>query len=54
MQESAHEPEQFDGFTCPPGIFIYAPQDLKHVLAVVDLTTLAVPFAGEPCSMLLY
>lgn len=41
-------------FTCPPGIFIYAPQDLKHLVAVVDLTTLAVPFAGEPCSMLLY
>ena len=41
-------------FTCPPSIFIYAPQDLKHVLAVVDLNTLAVPFAGEPCSMLLY
>lgn len=41
-------------FTCPPSIFIYAPQDLKHVLAVVDLATLAVPFAGEPCSMLLY
>ena len=41
-------------FTVPPSIFIYAPQDLKHVVAVVDLTTLAVPFAGEPCSVLLY
>lgn len=41
-------------FTCPPGIFIYAPQDLKHVLTVVDLATLTVPFSGEPCSMLLY
>lgn len=41
-------------FTCPPNIFIYAPQDLRHVLNVVDLNTLQVPFSGEPCSMLLY
>ena len=41
-------------FTCPPNIFIYAPQDLRHVLNVIDLNTLQVPFSGEPCSMLLY
>ena len=41
-------------FALPPGLLALAGADLIHVLVVLDGATLAVPFAGEPCGLLLH
>ncbi len=41
-------------FALPPGLLALAGADLIHALVVLDGATLAVPFAGAPCGLLLH